>query len=70
MYYVGFSFDEAYRLPIWQRSWFLERTSEEFKRAAEKGDGSSRAAHDNSAEQRAWQGRSRQEAPARLRRFS
>ncbi len=70
MYYVGFTFDEAYRLPIWQRRWFIERTSKEFKRSSETGDGSSRAAHANSAEQRSMLGRARQDPPARLRRFS
>ena len=70
MYYVGFTFDEAYRLPIWQRRWFIERTSEEFKRSADKGDGSSRAAHANSEDQRAMLGRARSNPPARLRRFS
>jgi len=70
MYYMGFSYGEAYRLPIWQRIWFIDRISEEFKRASESGSDVSKAAHSNSAEQRALAGRSRTNVPANQRRFT
>jgi hypothetical protein len=70
MYYMGFSYKEAYLLPVWQRLWFINRTSEEIKKSAEAGNSQSRAAHANSAEQRAMQGNSRLNPPSRLRRFS
>lgn len=70
MYYVGFSYKEAYDLPVWIRSWFIKRTSEEFKRAAEKGETPpSRAAHHNDPSTRSLQGQ-RPHTPARLRRFT
>jgi len=70
MYYVGFTYGEAYALPIWQRVWFIERVNEEFKRAAEQNSNASRAAHDNTSEQRAMAGRARSQVPAKLRRFT
>jgi hypothetical protein len=70
MYYMGFSYIEAYNIPIWQRLWFLERLNKEIKRANEAQSGGSRAAHDNSADARAMQGRSRAQVPAKLRRFT
>jgi hypothetical protein len=70
MYYVGFSYREAYELPVWQRVWFLKRTSDEIKRSSDNGNTQSRASHANSAEQRALQGNSRLNPPPRLRRFS
>ena len=70
MYYVGFSYREAYHLPIWQRIWFIERTNEEFKKANEKDANASKAAHHNTPDQRAMAGRSRSSVPSRLRRFT
>lgn len=70
MYYMGFSYADAYRIPIQYRIWFINRVQDELKRANEKGDGQSRAAHDNSAEARALMGRSRAQVPSNLRRFT
>ena len=70
MYYIGFTYQDAYNLPIWKREWFIGRTIREFKTAADNGQQSqSRAAHANSPDQRAMQGL-RPNAPARLRRFT
>ena len=67
MYYVGFSFQDAFKLPVWQRVWFIERTVEEIK----KSDGeSSKAAHNNTPDMRMMKGNARQHVPANLRRFT
>ena len=70
MYYMGFTYVEAYNIPIWQRVWFLERLNKEIKRSNEEGGGNSRAAHANSAEARAMMGRARSQVPSKLRRFT
>ena len=70
MYYVGFSYVDAYNLPVWQRIWFIERTNEEFKKANEANSDASRAAHMNTPDQRAFRGQARHHAPANLRRFT
>ncbi len=70
MYYMGFTYREAYMLPIWQRIWFINRISEEFKRANERQSQASRAAHDNTPDMRALQGNSRSHVPSRLSRFT
>lgn len=64
---MGFTYNEAYNLPIWQRKWFIERINQEFKKSNQE---QSRAAHHNTPETRALQGKSRPESPARLRRFT
>ena len=71
MYYTGFTYREAYLLPIWQRIWFIQRINKEFERANEKNsDAHSRAAHHNTPDARAMMGRSRAQVPANLRRFT
>lgn len=68
MYYIGFTYQDAYNLPIWKRQWFIERTVKEFK--ASSGDKvATKAAHANTPDQRALMGL-RPDAPARLRRFT
>ena len=67
MYYIGFTYHDAYNLPVWKRQWFLERTMKEFKDS--KGEARTKATHANSPEQRALMGL-RPDAPARLRRFT
>ena len=72
MYWMGFSYLEAYRLPVWQRTWFVERLQKEFKQASERNNGEythSRAAHDNDPTTRSLMGM-RPNAPAKLRRFT
>jgi len=73
MYYMGFTYTEAYNLPIWQREWFLERINKEIKRTNEANNGegaSTRAAHQNDPQTRALMGRNRAHVPAKLRRFT
>ena len=71
MYYMGFTYSEAYSLPIWQRHWFLERMQKEIKQANEgQNEAGSRAAHHNDPTTRALMGRQRQQSPSRLRRFT
>tara|TARA_B100000161_G_scaffold239945_1_gene191689 strand:- start:1061 stop:1261 length:201 start_codon:yes stop_codon:yes gene_type:complete len=66
MYYMGFSYIEAYNIPIWQRIWYLKRVQKEIK----DSQGASRAAHANGNEARALMGRHRHNVPANLRRFT
>ena len=70
MYYGGFTYTEAYRLPVYQRYWFIDRLNKEIKKASD-GDApqGSRASHDNDPQMRAMLGR-RPDAPPRMRRFS
>ena len=70
MYYVGFTFAEAYNLPVWQRIWFIERTNKEMKDSSDSGEAQSRAAHANSPDHRSMQGRQRSQVPSNLRRFT
>lgn len=67
---MGFTYREAYTLPLWQRRWFVERIKKEFEQANQSGQSSSRAAHQNDATSRALRGMSRSETPARIRRFT
>ena len=70
MYYLGFSYSEAYSLPIWQRRWFIKRIQKEIKDSSDNGTGASRGAQHNSADARSLLGRTRNQVPAKLRRFS
>ena len=63
---MGFTYYEAYNIPIWQRVWFIKRISKEI----EKANGASKAAHSNSEDVRAMQGMHRANPPAKLRRFT
>ena len=67
---MGFSYREAYALPVWQRIWFIERINKELKAANDKNDTASKALQHNTPDMRSMQGRSRSQVPARLRRFS
>jgi hypothetical protein len=62
---MGFTYTEAYMLPIWQRYWFIKRVSKEIE-----SSGDTKAAHANSAEARALTGKHRSNPPAKLRRFN
>ena len=35
IYHLGFDFNAAYNLPVWQRFWFINRLKEEFRQAKE-----------------------------------
>ena len=68
---MGFSYYEVYNIPVWQRTWFIQRINKEFMKAAEKkAPVQSKAAHTNTAESRALMGNHRQQVPAKLRRFT
>jgi hypothetical protein len=49
IYHLGFTYQDAYKLPVWQRFWFINRLKEEFKQAKEnKTSANSRAQRTNS----------------------
>tara|TARA_Y100000592_G_scaffold32268_1_gene51290 strand:- start:288 stop:479 length:192 start_codon:yes stop_codon:yes gene_type:complete len=63
MYYIGFSYRDAYRLPVFQRKWFIKRVVEEIKNTnSSKGH--------KSSEENAISGKMRSQTPANLRRFT
>lgn len=67
---MGFTYFEAYSLPIWQRVWFIRRINEEFEKANKNQESASKAAHHNTPDHRAMMGRARAQVPAKLRRFT
>tara|TARA_Y100001970_G_C14163151_1_gene819723 strand:+ start:1457 stop:1663 length:207 start_codon:yes stop_codon:yes gene_type:complete len=68
---MGFTYKEAYNIPIWQRKWFITRLNDEIKRSQDKGhEAPSRAAHHNQSSAREMMGRHRSQVPAKLRRFT
>lgn len=70
MYYSGFTYVEAYNMPVAYRRWFIDRVSRELNKTSEEGDTQSRALHQNQPDVRAMQGRVRPQTPSRLRRFT
>ena len=66
MYYMGFSYQEAYDLAVWQRIWFIQRLNKEINAS----QGQSHAANANTADSRALMNRARSQVPAKLRRFT
>ena len=70
MYYGGFTWRETQHMPVAYKRWFIERINREISRSSESGQTQSRAVHQNSAEARSLQGKSRDSSPSRLRRFS
>jgi hypothetical protein len=66
MYYMGFTYREAYSLPVWQRKWFIERVVEEIKNS--NGQTKTVNSPDDAAKNLMGQGRAG--TPARLRRFT
>lgn len=76
MYYMGFSYKEAYNLPVPYKRWFIERVVKELNRSGggDENDpqpaGASRALAANTPDARAMQGYQRTDVPARLRRFT
>ena len=45
IYHLGFTYKDAYNLPVWQRLWFINRLKEEFKRAKENNQSPNSTAH-------------------------
>lgn len=73
MYYGGFTYKEAYNLPVAYKQWFIARISKEIKGPVDPNDpnsnnGRSRAAHHNPPDVASLQGQ-RPNVPSRLRRF-
>jgi len=73
MYYGGFSWKEAYNLPVPYKQWFIDRISKEIKGPEDPNDpnsnnGRSRGHQHNSPEVASLQGQ-RPNVPSRLRRF-
>jgi len=73
MYYIGFTYHEAYNIPVWQRRWFIQRLNTELERAKKANGGEApptRAMHQNTPDVRSMMGRMRSQVPANLRRFT
>jgi hypothetical protein len=70
MYYMGMSYWECYNIPVSYRIWFIQRINEEIKKSGKDGETQSRAAHHNTPDIRAMQGRARAQVPSNLRRFT
>ena len=70
MYYGGFTYTEAYNLPLAFRRWFVERIIKEINGKDPNNPPPNRAVHTNDAQTRELQGMSRNQTPSRLRRFT
>ena len=65
MYYLGFTYADAFNLPIWKRRWFLDRVVREISESNTTKDAANDPMHS------ALAGSHRQDrAPSRLRRFT
>jgi hypothetical protein len=65
------SWNDYYRFPVAYRRWLIKRINEEIQKAAEAQNGqTSKGAHDNTPDVRALTGKTRQNVPAKLRRFT
>ncbi len=69
MYYGGFSYKEAYNIPVQYKRWFVERIVQELNKGKEGDSAQSRALHQNYPDVRSLQGKARAQTPSRLRRF-
>ena len=70
MYYMGFTYKEAYNLQIPYKRWFINRVVMELNKSSEQGDTASKGLHANTPDVRQLQGRQRDNVPAKLRRFT
>jgi len=70
MYYGGFTYTEAYKLPLAFRKWFVERIIKEINGKDPNNPPSNRALHANDPQTRELQGMNRAQSPSRLRRFT
>ena len=65
MYYLGFTYEGAYMLPVWKRKWFIERVVKEITKSNTSKPDS------NDPMNAALMGKQRLgNSPARLRRFT
>lgn len=68
MYYVGFSYDNAYNLPISIRKWFIKRFIKEISKEENNNPAPIKASHVQTPETRMFQGSHRTYSPNRLNR--
>lgn len=69
MYYMGFTFQDTRNIPIWKRSWFIQRLKKEFDTAKDNNTQAyTRASHANTPEQKMFRGSFRDSSPSRLNR--
>tara|TARA_Y100000592_G_C5343892_1_gene255569 strand:+ start:516 stop:710 length:195 start_codon:yes stop_codon:yes gene_type:complete len=64
MYYLGFTYVDAYNLPVYQRKWFINRLTKEIK------DSNTSKAQMADQDYNMMQGKNRTQIPSRLRRFT
>ena len=73
MYYMGFTYADAYALPVEYKRWFIERLSKELARGKDAPDDSTPLTRDpamHTPENRALAGMNRPQVPHKLIRFS
>lgn len=70
MYYGGFTYTETYNLPVSYKRWFLDRLAKELKSDKQGENPPTKAAHVDTPQNRALQGNTRANVPARLKRFT
>jgi len=70
MYYGGFSYREAYHLPVAYKRWWIERITKELNKGGENEPIRSRGLQHNTPEVRELMGMHRTQSPARLQRFT
>lgn len=71
MYYLGFSYQDYWSLPVADKHWFFERLRKEIEpKEGQEHAPPNRGIESNSPEIRGLMGRNREQVPARLRRFT
>ena len=68
IYYMGFTYHDAYSLPIFKRRWFIKRFIKEVNPKDKDQPGPTRASHLQTPETRALTGAHRTFSPNRLNR--
>ena len=68
MYYIGFSYIDAYNLPISIRKWFIKRFIKEISKENNDNPAPLKASHTQTAETRLFKGSHRTHSPNRLNR--
>lgn len=69
-YYFGMTWEDYYNFPVSYKRWLIERIKKEIEKGKDNGNELTKGTHHNDPQTRALLGRSRPEAPARLRRFT
>ena len=65
MYYLGFTYADAFNLPIWKRKWFLDRVVKEISKTNTTKESANNPLHKGLAG-----GHRQDHTPSRLRRFT